>query len=105
MYRFVSSFVDLVAWSFKRIALNALRERLTKSGRAGVVGQQHHVAGTREHEVVPAQSPVVAPHAVWSTVNHDKQRILLALVEVWRQCDHVVNPFACFTREPEVTQP
>src|SRR6185503_15221275 len=60
--------------------------------------------GAGKQEVVPTESPVVAPHAVWSTVQQDEQRVLLSFVEVWRQRDHVVNAFAGFAREPEVTK-
>ena len=37
-------------------------------------------------------------------MHHDKERVLLALIKIGRQCDHVVNAFACFAGEPEVTQ-
>src|SRR6185503_21387170 len=50
--RLVSSFVDLVCWSFEWIALNTLRKRFTESGRAGIVRQQHDVTRPREHEIV-----------------------------------------------------
>ena len=88
----------------KRIALNTLRKRFTKSGRARIVCQQHDVTRARQHEIIPAQSPVVAPHAMRPTMHYYEQRILLLLVKIWRQSNHVVNALTGFTGKPKVAE-
>src|ERR1043166_3124664 len=102
--RLVCSFIDLVTWPLERIALNALRERFAKTGGTRIVGQQHNVTRPRQHVVVPTESPVVTPHVGRTAMHHYEKRILLGLIEVWRQRDHIVNALARFAREPEMEQ-
>src|SRR5262245_4200255 len=66
--------------------------------------QQHNVTLPLQHEIIPAESPVVAPHAKWTTMHHNQKRILASLVEIGWQRDHIVYALTGFAREPEMTQ-
>src|SRR5687767_6925938 len=79
---FVGALVDLIRRPGERVALDALSELLAEACRTRVIREKDDVAGTGQQIVVPAQSPVIPPHAVWSTVHQDKQGIFLVLVEV-----------------------
>ena len=74
----------------------ACEKRRAEAGRAGVVGQQHDVAGRGQQMIVPAQEEVIAPHGVRTAVHQHQQWIFLRRIEAGRAHDHVVNAGAAF---------
>src|SRR5262245_43853257 len=102
--RFVRGLIDFFARTFERVELNLLRELFAESRRAGVIGQQHNIAGSRQQVIVPAQEELIAPHRMRAAVDDDEEWILFVLVEVGRQRDHAVDLLAAAAREGEMAE-
>src|SRR6185369_14777109 len=76
------------------VTADVIHKLLPVTGRTPRVRRKHDVTGVRKHLRVPAITPVIIPRALWSTVNQDDERILLARIEVIRLHDETVNLLA-----------